>query len=100
MPELCPKAKAKILLNQFFSYSPMVDLSNIKVLSNYLLSYHTKKVIIHKICANILKSYSKKAVVEDNNLNFFLNLFIYFSLLYLYRIFNKYQDTRSCSIHF
>lgn len=48
-PESCPKVKAQILIDRFFSPPPVVDLSDIKKLPHYHPSYHTGKINVKEI---------------------------------------------------
>ncbi len=100
MPESYPKAKAEILINRFFPPPPMVNLSDIETLPNYLPSYHTGKITVHEIRSTILGSISKKVPGKDSIPNLILKLLIHSLLPYLYRIFNKYLDTGFCPTHF
>ena len=100
MPESCPKAKAKILINPFFPPPPAVNLSDIETSPNYLPSYHTGKITVLEIYSTILESIFKKAVGEDSIPNLILKFLIDSLLLHLYWIFNKCLDTGFYPTHF
>lgn len=100
MPESCPKAKAKILINWIFPPPPAVDPSDIKTPPNYPRNYYTGKISNHEIQSTILGSISKKAPDENDIPYLILKLLIDSLLLHLYQIFYDCLDTEFYLTHF
>lgn len=76
MPKSCPNAKIKIFINQFFLFPSIINLSNIKISSNYFFNYYTEMITIYKICLIILKFISKKTLGKNGIFNLILKLVI------------------------
>lgn len=99
-PESCPKAKAQIWIDRFFSPPPAIDLSDIETAPPYHPSYHTGKITVYEIRSTILGSISKKALGKDGIPSYILKLVIDALLPHSYRIFNACLDTGFFPTHF
>lgn len=97
--ELCSKAEAQILIDQFFFFSPEVNFSDIETASHYPLNCYIRKIIIHKMCSTILEYISKKTPDKNSIPNGVFKLVMDPLLPSLYR-FNTCLDTGFCPTHF